>query len=147
MEREKAMVLALALARKAGEAGEIPVGCVVVQGNRVIGEGYNRREECHSPLAHAEIMAISQACQTLGDWRLDDCGLVVTLEPCPMCAGAILNARLKWVCFGASEHKTGSCGSVINLFEENYGYHPTVYGGVLEEECADLMRQFFTGLR
>jgi len=147
MDHEKWMRAALKLADEAAAAGEVPVGCVVVRNNAVIGEGRNRREEEHSALAHAEIIAIRSACETLGDWRLEDCGLYVTLEPCPMCAGAILNARLKWVCFGARDEKTGSCGSVLNLFEENYGYRPALYGGILESECLARMRDFFKALR
>ena len=141
------MLAALALADEAALAGEVPVGCVIVRGDRIVGRGRNRREERHSALAHAEIEAIAEACRALGDWRLSDCSLYVTLEPCPMCAGAILNARLKQVCFGARDEKTGSCGSVLNLFEENYGYRPAVYGGILEAECLERMRSFFQGLR
>ena len=138
---------ALDLADEAAAAGEVPVGCVIVRDGRIIGRGRNRREEERSALAHAEIDAIREACAALGDWRLSDCGLYVTLEPCPMCAGAILNARLKWLCFGARDDKTGSCGSVLNLFEENYGYRPAIYGGILEAECLARMQAFFRGLR
>ena len=113
----------------------------------IVGRGRNRREEARSALAHAEIEAIREACAAVGDWRLADCGLYVTLEPCPMGAGAILNARLKWICYGARDEKTGSCGSVLNLFEENYGYRPAVYGGVLEAECLARMQEFFRRLR
>ena len=141
------MLAALALADEAAAAGEVPVGCVIVREGRIVGRGRNRREEKHSALAHAEIEAIGEACKALGDWRLSDCSLYVTLEPCPMCAGAILNARLKQVCFGARDEKTGSCGSVLNLFEENYGYRPAVYGGILEAECLERMRSFFQSLR
>ncbi len=147
MDHERWMRRALALADEAAAAGEVPVGCVIVRGDRIIGRGRNRREEERSALAHAEIDAIREACAALGDWRLGDCGLYVTLEPCPMCAGAILNARLKWLCFGARDEKTGSCGSVLNLFEENYGYRPAIYGGILEEECLERMQAFFRGLR
>ena len=147
MDHERWMREALALADEAAEAGEVPVGCVVVRGETVVGRGRNRREEDRSALAHAEILAIREACRTLGDWRLSDCGLYVTLEPCPMCAGAILNARLRWVCYGARDGKTGSCGSVLNLFEENYGYRPAIYGGILEAECLERMQAFFRGLR
>ena len=138
---------ALALADEAASAGEVPVGCVIVREGRIVGRGRNRREELRSALAHAEIEAIREACGALGDWRLADCGLYVTLEPCPMCAGAILNARLKWLCFGARDEKTGSCGSVLNLFEENYGYRPAIYGGILEAECLARMQAFFRDLR
>ena len=147
MDHEGWMRHALALADEAAAAGEVPVGCVVVRGDRIIGRGRNRRGEERSALAHAEIDAIREACAALGDWRLGDCGLYVTLEPCPMCAGAILNARVKWLCFGARDPKTGSCGSVLNLFEENYGYRPAIYGGILEAECLERLQAFFRGLR
>ena len=139
---------ALALAREAAEAGEIPVGCVVVhRDGRVVGRGRNRRQEARDATAHAEVEAIRQACRTLGDWRLEDCTLYVTLEPCPMCAGAIWNARIPRVVFGAREEKSGSLGSVIDLFSENYGFRPRVYAGVLREECAGVLRDFFQALR
>ena len=147
MDHEGWMREALVLADEAAAAGEVPVGCVIVREGRIIGRGRNRREEERSALAHAEMDAIREACAALGDWRLSDCGLYVTLEPCPMCAGAILNARLKWLCFGARDEKTGSCGSVLNLFEENYGYRPAVYGGILEAECLARLRSFFRDLR
>ena len=147
-EREEYMRQALALAREAGAAGEIPVGCVIAdRTGRIVGRGRNRREETQDATAHAETEAIRQACRALGGWRLDGCTLYVTLEPCPMCAGAILNARLPAVVFGAREEKSGSCGSVIDLFGENYGFRPRVYGGVLREGCAGLLRAFFTELR
>ena len=147
MEHERFLREALLLADEAAEAGEIPVGCVIVKDGEIIGRGRNRREEAKSALAHAEIIAIGEACRTLGDWRLESCGLYVTLEPCPMCAGAILNARLGWVCFGAREEKSGSCGSVIDLFAENYGYRPRVYAGILKDECTLRMQRFFRALR
>ncbi|MCD8321732.1 MAG: nucleoside deaminase [Oscillospiraceae bacterium] len=147
MEREDYMALALALAREAAQAGEVPVGAVVVRDGQVIGRGRNRREERRSAVCHAEIEAISQACQALNTWRLEGCTLYVTLEPCPMCAGAVINARLPVVVYGAREPVTGSCGSVLNLFEERYGFRPAIYGGVLEEECAALLRDFFQNLR
>ena len=146
-EREKYMSAALELAREAAAAGEIPVGCVIVKDGEIVGRGRNRREEIPSALAHAEVEAIAEACRNLGDWRLEDCALFVTLEPCPMCTGAIINARIGEVVYGAKEENTGSCGSVINLFEENYGHKPRVYGGVLKEECAAVMREFFENLR
>ncbi|MDD6189365.1 MAG: nucleoside deaminase [Clostridiales bacterium] len=146
-EREKYMSAALELAREAAGAGEIPVGCVIVKDGEIIGRGRNRREEERSALAHAEVEAIAGACRTLGDWRLDGCTLFVTLEPCPMCTGAIINARVSEVVYGAREENTGSCGSVINLFEENYGHKPRVYGGVLKDECAAVLREFFEMLR
>ncbi|MCD8117448.1 MAG: nucleoside deaminase [Oscillospiraceae bacterium] len=147
MEREDYMTLALALAREAAQAGEVPVGAVVVREGQVIGRGRNRREERRSAVCHAEIEAISQACRALNTWRLDGCALYVTLEPCPMCAGAVINARLPMVVYGAREPVTGSCGSVLNLFEERYGFHPAIYGGVMEDECAALLRDFFQNLR
>ena len=135
---------ALALARQAAAAGEIPVGCVVVgPGGEILGEGRNRREADGDATAHAEMEAIRQACRRRGDWRLEDCALVVTLEPCPMCAGAILNARIPTVVYGAREAKSGSCGSVIDLFFEDFGFQPRVYGGVREKECAAELRRFF----
>lgn len=138
------MAEALSLAAEAFEENEIPVGCVVVDGEgNIIGRGRNRCESGHDAVAHAEIEAIRSACASKGDWRLDDCTLFVTLEPCPMCTGAIINSRISRVCFGAAEPNSGSCGSVINLFFERYGHHPEVYGGVCEEECSDMMKKFF----
>lgn len=148
MEREDYMRRALELAREAAEAGDVPVGAVVADADgRVIGEGRNRREERKSAVHHAEIEAIEQACRARDTWRLDGCSLYVTLEPCPMCAGAVINARVPTVVYGAKEPLTGSCGSVINLFEERYGFKPAIYGGVLAEDCAALLRDFFAGLR
>ena len=148
MEHEKEMRAALVLAREAAEQGEVPVGCVIcdAEGN-IIGRGRNRREEAGDATAHAEIEAIREACQALGDWRLSGCILTVTLEPCPMCAGAIINARIPTVVYGAKEPISGSCGSVIDLFFERYGHHPTVYSGVLEQDCAGLLREFFSNKR
>ena len=139
---------ALALAREAYDAGEVPVGCVVTdREGRVIGRGRNRRQENADATAHAEMEAIREACAALGDWRLEGCSLTVTLEPCPMCAGAIINARIPVVIYGAREPVSGSCGSVIDLFFERYGHQPKVYGGVLEDECAALLRDFFSDKR
>ena len=144
MDREFYMQKALELAREAAEAGEVPVGCVIAdsEGN-IIGTGRNRREENADATAHAEMEAIRQACAAKGDWRLDDCSLYVTLEPCPMCTGAIIQSRIPRIIFGAREPQTGSCGSVIDLFRENYGHSPAVYPGVLGEESSQLMRRFF----
>jgi len=148
MDFEKYMRIAIELAREALNAGEVPVGCVVVDAaGEVIGRGRNRREEDRDATAHAEIEAIRQACANAGSWRLPGCTLVVTLEPCPMCAGAIINARIPVTVYGAREENTGSCGSVINLFEERYGHRPAIYGGVLKGDCEALLREFFKELR
>lgn len=147
-DHEKFMRLALAEAEKAYAAGEIPVGCVIAdESGNIIAAGQNTRERLRSALGHAEIAAIDAACKARGDWRLDGCTIYVTVEPCPMCAGAIINARIPCVVFGAREENFGSCGSVIDLFSERYGHHPSVYSGVCEKECAGLMKQFFTKLR
>lgn len=148
MEHETCMRQALALAREAAAVGEVPVGCVIVDAEgRIIGRGRNRREETHRADAHAELEAIRMACDALGTWRLEGCTLVVTLEPCPMCAGAIVNARIPKIIYGAKEPNFGSCGSVLNLFEERYGHHPAIYGGVLKDECAAVLSDFFAGIR
>lgn len=148
MDHEKYMRAALILAREAADRGEVPVGCVVVSPEgEVIGRGRNRREENSDATAHAEVEAIRAACAERGGWNLSGCTLVVTLEPCPMCAGAIINARVSTVVYGAKEPYTGSVGSVINLFEERYGHRPAVYGGVLADECAQLLSAFFKTLR
>ena len=147
MDLERWMDEALRLAREAGEAGEVPVGCVVVRDGEILGRGRNRREEERSALAHAEIEAIREACARVGDWRLEGCALYVTLEPCAMCAGAILNARIPTVVYGLREGKTGACGSVLDLFAEDFGFRPRMYGGVREAECRDLMQNFFFRLR
>ena len=138
---------ALSLARKAAERGEVPVGCVIVRGQEIVGRGYNRRETDKSALAHAEIQAIDQACRTLGGWRLWECTLYVTLEPCAMCAGAILNARIPRVVYGASDRKFGACGSVCSLFSMDFNHHPQVEAGLLEEESRALLQDFFQNLR
>ena len=138
---------ALALAQKAADAGEVPVGAAVVHQNRVIGAGYNRRETEKNALWHAEVIAIEQACKTLGSWRLSDCTIYVTLEPCPMCAGAIINARIDRVVFGAADKKAGCCGSVTDLFKLPFNHKPDVFYGVLEEECARLLSGFFKNIR
>lgn len=147
-EHEHCMSLALDLAREAFDHGEVPVGAIVVGPDGVVlGRGRNRRQESGDATAHAEIEAIREACTALGDWRLEGCTLVVTLEPCPMCAGAIINARIPTVVYGAREALSGSCGSVIDLFYERYGHRPAVFAGVSEAECADLLRDFFRGRR
>ena len=138
---------ALALAQEAAQAGEVPVGCVIVRHGEIVGRGRNRREEGKNALAHAEIEAINDACRNLGGWRLWDCTLYVTLEPCPMCAGAIINARIPRVVFGASDSKYGACGSVCDLFSMDFNHHPTVEKGILEEEATALLTEFFRNLR
>ena len=147
MEDREYMEEALALAREAAREGEVPVGCVIVRDGVIVGQGRNRREQARSALSHAELEAIQDACRTLGGWRLWDCTLYVTLEPCPMCAGAIINARIPRVVFGARDDKAGSCGSVCDLFSMAYNHHPQAVPGVLEEDCAQVLRDFFKDLR
>ncbi len=148
MTHEDYMSHALDLAKKALDLGEVPVGCVIVwEDGSIVGEGYNRRETDGDALGHAEVMAIRQACQALGGWRLHKATLYVTLEPCPMCAGAILNARIPEIHYAAKDETLGACGSVFNLFEENLGQHPRLYRGPLEAECAQLLRDFFARRR
>ena len=138
---------ALALAAEAAAEGEVPVGCVIVRGNEIVGRGRNRREKDKTALAHAEIEAISEACARLGGWRLWECTLYVTLEPCPMCAGAIINARIPRVVYGASDRKFGAVRSVCSLFSMEFNHHPVVEAGIREEEAAALMQDFFRNLR
>lgn len=146
-EREHYMRLALELAREAAAAGEVPVGCVIVRDGQVVGRGRNRREEKRSTASHAEMEAIAQANERLGTWRLEECELFVTLEPCPMCAGAILNARVKRVWYGARDDVFGACGGVFNLYMEALPNRPALVGGVLAEECRAVLSDFFAGLR
>ena len=141
------MAQALNLAREAGAEGEVPVGCVIVRGEEIVGRGRNRREGDKSALAHAELEAIRQANQALGGWRLWECTLYVTLEPCPMCAGAIINARIPRVVYGASDSKFGACRSVCSLFDMAFNHHPTVEAGVMEQQAQALMQDFFRNLR
>ena len=141
------MEQALELAREAAAEGEVPVGCVIVRRGEIVGRGRNRRERGRSALAHAEVEAIRQACETLGGWRLWECTLYVTLEPCPMCAGAIINARIPRVVYGARDEKSGACGSVCDLFHMDFNHHPKVETGIREEECAALLTEFFQNLR
>ena len=144
MDLERWMDEALSLAREAGEAGEVPVGCVVIRGEEILGRGRNRREEERSALAHAEIEAIREACLRLGDWRLEDCALFVTLEPCAMCAGAILNARIPTVVYGLREGKTGACGSVFNVMSDpRHNHSVECIGGILADECSKMLSDFF----
>ena len=147
MDDEKFMREALALAQAAADEGEVPVGCVVVRGEEIVGRGRNRRESAKSALAHAEIEAIAEACRNLGGWRLWQCTLYVTLEPCPMCAGAIINARLPRVVYGAKEPTNGCCGSAVDLFMLPCSQKPEVVPGVLEEECSAMLSAFFRRLR
>ena len=144
---EAMMRRALALAEEAASEGEVPVGCVITLGERVVGTGRNRRELGKSALAHAELEAIAEACKTLGGWRLWQCTLYVTLEPCSMCAGAILNARIPRVVYGASDSKFGAVNSVCSLFSMAFNHHPQVTAGVMEAECGALMQEFFRDLR
>ncbi len=147
MEREDYMREALTLAREAAEAGEVPVGCVIVRKGEIVGQGRNRREEKRAVSSHAEMEAMAQANARLGTWRLDGCELYVTLEPCPMCAGAILNARIPRVFYGARDPAFGACGGVLNLFMEDFPHRPALVGGILGEECRAVLADFFAGLR
>ena len=147
MEHEKYMREALALAREAAAHGEVPVGCVIVRGGEIVGRGRNRREELRAAASHAELEAIADANARLGSWRLDGCTLYVTLEPCPMCAGAILNARIPSVFYGARDEAMGACGGVLNLFMERFPHTPALVGGVLADECAAVLGDFFRTLR
>ena len=141
------MGVALELAAQAAAEGEVPVGCVITRGDEIVGRGRNRREQDKTALAHAEIEAIAEACRNLGGWRLWECTLYVTLEPCPMCAGAIINARIPRVVYGASDQKFGAVGSVCSLFSMDFNHHPRVESGIREEEAAALMTEFFRNLR
>lgn len=141
------MHIALALAQEAAADGEVPVGAVVVRDGEIIGTGRNRRETCGNALAHAELEAIHNACERLGGWQLVGCTLYVTLEPCPMCAGAIINARIERVVQGAMNPKAGSCGSLLNLFDYPYNHRPDVVSGVCSDECSAVLKDFFRTLR
>ena len=138
---------ALALAKKAFEMGEVPVGAVAVWDGKIVGRGMNRRETDKNALHHAEVEAIDEACRSLKGWRLCKCDLYVTLEPCPMCAGAIINSRVRRLVFGAKDAKAGSCGSVVDMFALPYNHKPEVTAGVLEKECSELLTDFFEQLR
>ncbi len=138
---------ALRLAEKSAKEGEVPVGAVAVWDGEIVGRGRNRREKDKNALAHAEIEAINEACRTLGGWRLWKCDLYVTLEPCPMCTGAIINSRIRRLVYGASDYKAGSVGSVVNLFELPYNHKPEIVRGVCEEECSQILTNFFRNLR
>ena len=147
MEKEDFMKYALNLAKLSAEEGEVPVGAVVVCDGKIVGEGRNRRETVKNALHHAEIEAINNACETLGGWRLWKCDLYVTLEPCPMCAGAIINSRIKNVYFGAADQKNGAVVSKAQLFDVDFTHKPQFEGGILESECSEILTTFFKKLR
>ena len=147
MDHEAYMRRALELAAQAADEGDVPVGCVIVRDGQIVGEGRNRREEHGDATAHAELEAIRDACGRLGAWRLHGCTMYVTLEPCPMCAGGIINSRIETVRYGAKDEKAGACGSVLNLFEERFNHKPRLYGHLLEQECAAQLQVFFETLR
>ena len=144
---EKYMKEALRLAKKAAAMGEVPVGAVVVQDGRIIARGYNRREIDQNGLAHAELTAMQRACKKLNSWRLEGCTLYVTLEPCPMCTGAIINTRVERVVIGATDPKGGAMGGVTDLLEHPWNHHPEVTKGVLEEECGGILKEFFKQMK
>ncbi|MGN0503189.1 MAG: nucleoside deaminase [Ruminococcus sp.] len=141
------MLAAYEMAKQAYDDGEVPVGAVIVRNNEIISKGRNRREKAKNALLHAEIEAIDNACKALGGWRLWNCELYVTLEPCPMCAGAIINAHIPKVYFGAYDFKNGSCGTITNLFEMPYNFKPECVGGIMADECSALLKDFFKKLR
>lgn len=141
------MLEALRLAQKSYDEGEVPVGAVVVKGDEIVGAGRNRREYGKNALYHAELEAIDNACKRLGGWRLWQCDLYVTLEPCPMCAGAIINSRIKSVYFGAYDIKAGSFGSIVNFNDIAYNHKPEIIGGVMQDECSEILTRFFKQLR
>ncbi len=146
--QEKYMKAALREARKAYNLDEVPIGCVIVQNDKIIARGYNRRNCDKNPLAHAELTAIRKAAKKTGDWRLEDCVMYVTLEPCQMCAGAIVQVRMKEVVIGAMNPKAGCAGSILNLLQmQQFNHQAAVTKGILEEECSEMLRQFFTELR
>ena len=147
MTHEEYMAKALALAKEASATGEVPVGCVIVRDGVIIARGRNRREEKQQAASHAEMEAIAQANAALGSWRLDGCDLYVTLEPCPMCAGAIINARIDRVYYGARDREMGACGGVLNLFMENFPHRPALVGGILAEPCRQVLSDFFRRMR
>ena len=146
MKREF-MLEAIKLAKIAANEGEVPVGAVIVKDGKIIAKGRNEREKKQNALSHAEIEAINNACNTLGSWRLEGCEMYVTLEPCPMCAGAIINSRIKTLVFGAYDSKMGSIDSVVNLCDYPYNHKVEVYGGICEDECLSVLQEFFKDLR
>lgn len=147
MDKEYFMKIALEEAKKAYELGEIPIGAIVTKNNEVISKSYNKRETRKNAVFHAELDAIYQACEKLNGWRLWECELYVTLEPCPMCAGAIVNAKIPNVYFGAYDLKNGACGSALNVLNMPNNFRPKFEGGILEEECSNLIKDFFKSLR
>lgn len=147
MNDEFFMKEALRLAAQSASEGEVPVGAVIVIDGKIVGRGRNRREKDKNALAHAELEAINEACRTLGGWRLWQCDMYVTLEPCPMCTGAIINSRIKRLVYGASDYKAGSCGSVVNLFDLPYNHKPQVESGFMKDECSEILTDFFRKLR
>ena len=148
MDHREYMRLALELAAQAGERGDVPVGCVIVKDGQIVGRGRNRREENGDATAHAELEAIRDACARLGSWRLSGCALYVTMEPCPMCAGGIVNARIDRVYYGARDEKAGCCGSVLDMMhEKGFNHQVDVTSGVLGDECSQMMKAFFHELR
>ena len=141
------MQVALEMAKEAFDDGEVPVGAVIVRNGKIVAKGRNRREKGKNALLHAEIDAINNACKALGGWRLWNCEIYVTLEPCPMCAGAIINAHIPNVYFGAYDFKNGSCGTITNLFEMPYNFKPSCEGGIMADECSTILKDFFKKLR
>ena len=147
-EQEKYMKAAMTQAKKAYALGEVPIGCVIVHEGKIIGRGYNRRNTDKNTLAHAEITAINKASRKIGDWRLEDCTLYVTLEPCQMCSGAIVQARIPEVVIGCMNPKAGCAGSILNILEnDSFNHQVKVTRGVLEQQCSDMLTQFFKELR
>lgn len=146
-DNEFYMRKALELAEKAFEENEVPIGAVVVRNGEIVGTGYNKRDSQKNAMLHAETIAIYNACEKLGGWRLWECDLYVTLEPCPMCSGAIINSRIRNVYYGAKNPKAGACGSVVNLFDYPFNHKPNITSGLLEDECSKIMTEFFLKVR
>ena len=147
-EDEKFMRSAIAEARKAEKIGEVPIGCVIVKDGKIIAKGYNKRKKEGNTLSHAEIKAIDKACKKTGDWRLEGCSMYVTLEPCPMCAGALIQSRIDKVFIGCMNPKAGCAGSVLDMFSvDGFNHHPECVRGILQEECSDMLKEFFRELR
>jgi len=145
---EKYMNEALKQAKKAAAMGEVPIGCVIVMGDKIIGRGYNRRKNDHTTLAHAEIIAIRKACRAMGDWRLDDAEMYVTLEPCQMCSGAVIQARIRKLYIGAMNPKAGCAGSLINIFEvPGFNHYVELHYGILQDRCSQILKDFFKEMR